>query len=381
MPGPKLAHLNSTNAPPSDVGHASHVGDDGRTVSSYTASSKLAYSGMPVAFLDLDLVIQKSNHAFANLVAFLGDARGKQLGDLLEARQSNSLQRLRSLLREERDEREPAYMAPITPVGKDPMHAVMDLVTDQDIDHVSHGFTARPMFLNFRLPIEGQYQPLQVQIRLAKTSLYFVTLVVHPLPRPAASPLHPQPLASPTPMHALQPMSMPSNAPGTHFTPQPARPASSTSSAPGSPYFNFSTIRTSLPSFSPSSYGGSPLYGYSPTTGPETGYFPTRQPPLQLPAATNPSPYAPELRNLSVTSEPLRELNRPARFEGLHLPPIRTGPPSLGSPLPMDPRESMLRRESDLVRQREAPLSAAQPRPHSPEQDKRRRLNIHAVLG
>lgn len=382
--GPKLAH--STKAPTSDLGHASHVGDDRRSAASYAAGCKLSYSGMPVAFLDLDLVIQKSNQAFANLIAFLGDVRGKHLGDLLEARQSAStLQRLRNALRDERDEREPAYMAPITPVGKDPMHAAMDFMVDNDIDHVSHGFTARPMFLNFRLPIEGQYQPLQVQIRLAKTSLYFVTLVVYPPSRSVASSLPTQPLASPTSMHALQPTSVPSTAPGAHFNPQSARLASSNNSTPSSPYFNFSTIRTSLPSFSPSSYGGSPSYDCSPTTSPEAGYFPTLQPSAQPPAAPSPSsPYASDAWNASITSEPLRALNRPARLEGLHLPPIRTGPPSLGSPLHMDPDHSMLRRDGDRVRHRDVVLSMGghhSKHHHSSEQDKRRRLDIHEVLG
>ncbi|KAI8936311.1 hypothetical protein NX059_006729 [Plenodomus lindquistii] len=363
----------SGNALSSD---GAYKGGVGTTVPAYPTGPNLAYHSLPVAFLNLDLVVQKSNQAFADLVSCLGNAKGKHLGDLLEARQGESLQRLRNELRDERDEREPTYMAPITPVGHDPMLAVMESVADHDIDHVSQGFTARPMFLSFRLPDRGQFQSLQVQIRLAKTSLYFVTLVVRSPPRP-------QQLAHPTPMPALPTMSAPSNAPGAQSSPLSGRPGSSTHAAPGSPFVNFSSIRTSLPAFSPSSYGSSPslgYHGYSPTAGPESGYFAAMPHASQLPTSANPSPYAPASRNPSATSEPLREFNRPARLEGLQLPPIRTGPAPLGSPLHMETDQSALRRESDRVRQREAPSSAEQRRPETPESGKRRRLNIHEVL-
>ncbi|CAN9157004.1 unnamed protein product [Alternaria sp. RS040] len=69
----------------------------------------MAYQKLPVVYLNLDLVIQKANQAFADLVSFLGDIRGKHLGDLLEAQQNESMQRLRNELRDERDEREPTY--------------------------------------------------------------------------------------------------------------------------------------------------------------------------------------------------------------------------------------------------------------------------------
>jgi hypothetical protein len=340
--------------------------------SPYAAGPNLAYQTLPVAFLNLDLVIQKSNQAFRDLVAFLGDVRGKHLGELLETRQNESLQRLRNELQEERDQREPTYMAPIIPIGQDPWRPVMESLADCDVDHVSHGYTDRPMYLSFRTP-SGQFQSLQVQIRLAKTSLYFVTLVVRSPLRPSGPPLQTQPLGPPTPIHASQTMSAPTTAPVRDFTPHQARPLSSTSSAPSSPYFNFSSVRTSLPAFSPSSYGSSPSYGYSPTTGGESGYFP---PPPQLSAAY-PSPYAVPPRNPSITSEPLRELNRPARLEGLHLPPIRTGPAPLGSPLHLEHPSA---KDREFVRRRASSPDADKRRPETPETSKRRRLNIQEVL-
>jgi hypothetical protein len=368
-------NISSQNVPTSNVGQSHSLGGVG--ASPYAAGPNLAYQTLPVAFLNLDLVIKKSNQAFQDLVSFLGDVHGKHLGELLETRQNESLQRLRNELQEERDQREPTYMAPITPVGQDPWRPVMGNLAERDVDHVSHGYTDRPMYLSFRTA-GGQFQSLQVQIRLAKTSLYFVTLVVRSPLRLTGPPLQKQQLGPPTPIHASQTMSAPITAPVRDFTPHQGRPPSATSSAPSSPYFNFSSVRTSLPAFSPSSYGSSPSYGYSPTAGADPGYF---APPPRLGGAY-PSPYAVPPRNPSITSEPLRELNRPARLEGLHLPPIRTGPAPLGSPLHLEHPSATATetRERELVRRRVSSPSADERRLETPETGKRRRLNIQEVL-
>lgn len=352
----------------------------GVSASPYAVGPDLAYQSLPIAFLNLDLVIQKSNQAFQGLVAFLGNVGGKHLGELLEPRQGESLQRLRNDLRDERDEREPTYMAPITPVGHDPMRSVMESVADRDVEHVSQGFTDRPIFLSYRLA-NGQYQSLQTQVRLAKTSLYFVTLVVRTPPsRPLGPPLVTHQLAPPSALHAPQSISAPTGLSTRtgHYTPQPGRPPSAASSAPNSPYsFSFSSVRTSLPNFSPSSFASSPTYSYSPSAGPETGYFPTYQAPQPV---THAACYAPAPRTGSVTSEPLRELNRPGRMEGLQLPPIRTGPAPLGSPLHLATSHSATDSDRERVRRRES-SSSADKRPDTPgEAGKRRRLNIHEVL-
>ncbi|KAF2189493.1 hypothetical protein K469DRAFT_562197 [Zopfia rhizophila CBS 207.26] len=359
-------------------GRPSSVGSYGGVAPApYRVGPNLACQALPVAFLNLDLVILKSNQAFQDLAAFLGDTRGKSLAELLEPRQTDILQRLRNELRDERDDREPAYMAPITPLGQDPIQSV----AERDVDQISQGYTDRPHLLNFRLP-NGQYQSLQTQIRLAKTSLYFVTLVVHTASRATGPTLLTQQLAPPTPIHASQTLSAPTTAPVRDFGPYPPRPSSSASSAPTSPYFNFSSVRTSLPQVptGSGSYGSSPSYNYSPTAGPEQGYFPTIQP-LSQPAAY-PSPYPPVSRTGSVTSEPARRqepshgTNRPPRLEGLQLPPIRTAPaPLMPSPLGQEYSEDVKER----VRRREASPTSAE-RPETPNTGKRRRLNIHEVL-
>lgn len=350
--------------------HPPRVGSFGSVAPSpYSGVPNVAYKSMPVAFLDLDLVIQKTNQAFQDLVGFLGDARGKTLAELLETRQHDVLQQLRTELRLERDEREPAYMAPITPVGQDPMQPVMQSVADQDVDQVSHGYTHRSALLNFRLS-NGQFQSLQTQVRLAKTSLYFVTLVVQTPSRPVGPPLMTKQLAPPTPVRSSQTMSAPTNALPGEFGSYSLRPNSSAGSAPTSPYFSLKSVRTSLPTISSSSYASSPSYGYSPTAGSEQGYFPTYQPPSQPGAYI--STYQPTSRTSSIASDAQRGAAHPARLEGLQLPPIRTAP-ALGSPLAQDFGESA------RLRRRASP-SSTELRPDSPNNGKRRRLNIHEVL-
>ncbi|PSN72838.1 hypothetical protein BS50DRAFT_628952 [Corynespora cassiicola Philippines] len=371
-----LPNVHPQSISPSSARRPSTVRSYSYGSTPYSAGPTLAYHSLPVAFLNLDLVLLKSNQAFQDLVSFLGDVRGKNLADLLEARQTDVLQRIRNELRDEREEREPTYMAPITPLGQDPLHAV----SEREVDQVSQGYTDRPFLLNFRLP-NSQYQSLQTQIRLAKTSLYFVTLVVHTPPRPTGPPLLTQQLAPPTPVGVAQSLSAQERSHSRDFGVYSARPPSSASSAPTSPYFNFSQVRTSLPTISSSTYGNSPSYSYSPTAGPEQGYFSTIQPPSQ--PGAYPSPYPPVSRNSSVTSELLRtENSRPGgRLEGLQLPPIRTAPVTVPPPLasPLATQEFNNDGARERVRRRDSP-SSTDHGPETPDAGKRRRLNIHEVL-
>jgi hypothetical protein len=339
--------------------------------SPYVAGRGSSQQPLPVAFLNLDLVIVKSNQAFQDLVSFLGDIRLKNLMELLEPRSTEVLYRIRNELREEREEREPTYMAPITPLGQDPVQ----MVPESDVDQVSQMHTDRSYLLNFRLP-NGQHQSLKTQVRLAKTSVYFVTLVVQTPPRAAGPPLLTQQLAPPTPIGASQSLSAPTTAPARDFASYPMPPNSS-GSAPTSPYFNFSSVRTSLPTISSSSYGSSSAYHYSPTVSGEQGYFHSSGPHSQ--SAPYPSPYPPVSRSGSIASEnpnrleAVRETDRSSRLEGLQLPPIRSAP----SPLVNSPRGQDF---SDPARERVRPLSTSTERPDTPDAGKRRRLDIHEVL-
>ena len=372
---PQQPIVQSSVTRPTSVGSFSGI-----TATQYPLGPNLGYQVVPVAFLNLDLVILKSNQAFRDLVAFLGEIRGKNLADLVDVGHADVLQRLRNDLRDERDEREPAYMAPITHGQPDPVQSV----PETDVEQVSQGSNVRSYLFNFRFP-NGQYQSLHAQIRLAKSSIYFVTLVVH-IGRPAApAPLLTSYLPPPTPISSSGPASMPTTASGVReFSQYPPRPPSSASaSTPSSPYFNFSAIRTSLPQTQgpvSSPYGGSP-YGYSPTAGPDPSYFQTIQPLSQ--STTHSSPYASTSRPPSVPSEPvrrqssLREASRHQQLDNLQLPPIRTAPaPTVSSPTGQEFVDSTRER----VRRRDASPKDSETHPETPEAGKRRRLNIQEVL-
>ena len=370
---PQQPIVQSSVTRPTSVGSFSGI-----AATQYPLGPNLGYQVVPVAFLNLDLVILKSNQAFRDRVAFLGEIRGKNLADLVDIGHADALQRLRNDLRDERDEREPAYMAPITHGQPDPVQ----LVPETDIEQVSQGSNVRPCLFNFRLP-NGQYQSLHAQIRLAKSSIYFVTLVVHigRLVAPTPTPLLTSYLPPPTPISSSGPASVSATASGMReFSQYPPRPPSSASaSTPSSPYFNFSAIRTSLPQAQgpvSSPYGGSP-YGYSPTAGPDPGYFQTIQPLSQ--STTHQSPYASTSR---PPSEPVRRQSslREAssqRLDNLQLPPIRTAPaPAISSPTGQEFVDSTRER----IRRRDTSPKDSETHPETPEVGKRRRLNIHEVL-
>lgn len=351
----------------------------GITATQYPLGPNLGYQVVPVAFLNLDLVILKSNQAFQDLVAFSGDIRRKNLADLVDIGHADALQRLRNDLRDERDEREPAYMAPITHGQPDPVQSV----PETDVEQVSQESNVRPYLFNFRLP-NGQYQCLQAQIRLAKSSIYFVTLVVH-IGRPAApAPPLTSYLLPPTPISSLGPVSMPTTASGvrefSQYSPRP--PSSSSASTPYSLCFNISAIRTSLPQVQrpvSSLYRGSP-YGYSPTVGPDLGYIQTIRP-LSQPTM-HPSPYASTSRLPSVPSKPVRRQSflgqaSSPQLDSLQLPPIRTAPAPAVSSLT---GQELVDSTRERVRRWDASPKDSEAHPEIPEAGKRRRLNIHEVL-
>ncbi|KAF2743124.1 hypothetical protein M011DRAFT_481081 [Sporormia fimetaria CBS 119925] len=346
----------------------------GVSPSPYTVTPGLSNHQLPVAYLSLDFVVMKSNSAFRDLVAVSGDIRGKALKELLESDSFESLNRLQSELRDERGQRDPSYLPPITPVEQDPLQ----MVSENDVDQVSQGFSERHTTLHFRLPGGAGHHYLKCLIRLAKTSLYFVTLVVYTPPRAAAPPLQTQHLAPPTPACYSHSLSAPTTSAPKDFASYAVPSSFSAGSAPNSPYFNFANVRTSLPAVGASTWGvsPSPSSNYASPSGHELGYFELRKPPPQRSQGTTyPSPYPPLSRNDSITSESSlrREYNASsdgaARREALQLPPIRTAAANpYGGPTFDAVRETSRLRES---------VSSSE-RPETP--DKRRRLNIHEVL-
>ncbi|KEQ72449.1 hypothetical protein M436DRAFT_48601 [Aureobasidium namibiae CBS 147.97] len=134
---------------------------------------------VPIAFLDTDFVVLKANTTFQRLFSWLQEIKGMRLSDIAKPLDGDSFQNARNRLREEREVREPAYLPPILQPRLDPVSGIG--TTDHDVEEVTRGFADHQFAWTFRLG-GGVDQTLPVRMRLAKTSVYFVTLFLPPLP-------------------------------------------------------------------------------------------------------------------------------------------------------------------------------------------------------
>jgi hypothetical protein len=153
---------------------------------------------VPIAFLDTDFVVLKANTTFQRLFSWLQEIKGMRLSDIAKPLDGDSFQNARNRLREEREIREPAYLPPILQPRLDPVSGIG--TTDHDVEEVTRGFADHSFAWTFRLG-GGVDQTLPVRMRLAKTSVYFVTLFLPPLPPQAVEQVtapRPPPLMFPT---------------------------------------------------------------------------------------------------------------------------------------------------------------------------------------
>lgn len=331
----------------------------------------------PIAFLNIDLLIMKSNQTFQDLFGLRGDVSGQGVGDLMEPAQHDMLQRLRNELRDEREAREPAYMPPISRGGE---QEVLENVPLEHAESLSQPYQDRRYTWTFRLR-NGQMQPLGVNVRLAKATVFFVALTVQPFQLPGPSPLMHAVGLPPAPGMPIPPRSSPRTAPATHSRDapyyDPTRPSTATRSGPPSPY-SFHSASTNLPPGTPRGNA----YLASPTTRPGSGYRHSYHAPSSNPLGPplTSMPLSSSSRPPSATSEPSQHrMVRPVRPESLQLPPLRGAqvPNPLISPQFSDPGTI----SSERIRPREIafPPHESTPEP-PPDSAKRRRLNIHEVL-
>ena len=191
---------------------------------------------IPVAYLDLDLVIHRANATFLQHFAGGQDLRGRRLMDIARSMEGDRFASIRNQLREEREARDPAYLPPIFRSGDDPLAAV----SDRDLDAVSSGFRDRQTYMTFNLAGGGE-QTLAVRIRLARASIYFVTISLPPIPQQA---MYQESRHARTPSASSNPLS-PMSAAGHGFTfaspytevPNAARAVVS-QSGPPSPFYS-----------------------------------------------------------------------------------------------------------------------------------------------
>ncbi|KAK8250455.1 hypothetical protein HDK77DRAFT_373373, partial [Phyllosticta capitalensis] len=219
-----------------------------RHVAQYPAPpSPRQYMVTPIALLNLDLHIIRTNPAFSNLFG-RKDMSDLDLTDLVEPNPPDMFQRLRGELREERDRVEPAYLAPIFARGE---REILQNVEDEDLDRLSQPYSNRVFTCRFKSLFIGP-RDIQVHIRLAKTSIFFVSLTLPPYP--PQSPQSHTPERRPTPLFATPNIRTPTTSeypfPHTYEARELQASPLTTVSQPSSPYtsyFSFQAMSSSLP--------------------------------------------------------------------------------------------------------------------------------------
>lgn len=142
----------------------------------------------PTAFLSIDLVFAKANHAFHEAIAPGFNLRGRPLLDLVSQSHATEIQGLQSQLRAERDTNAPTYLPPIHGSAHD-LEAISS-VDERDLRNATLDSVDRKLYWTFRTP-SGQQRNFHFTVKLARTSFFFVVLILPPGPQylaPSSSP-------------------------------------------------------------------------------------------------------------------------------------------------------------------------------------------------
>ncbi|KAL9080380.1 MAG: hypothetical protein Q9157_000836 [Trypethelium eluteriae] len=325
------------------------------TSSSSTLSppDRFASSEVPVALLDLDLVIMKTNPRFQELVAGGVETRGHSLEHFLGPSAIETTRRLRGELRGERNAREPSYLPPIITPGE---QGAVESITEDHLDVATSDYLDRSERLTFRLS-GGHLQNIPVRIKLARTSVFFVALAIYvPSGR----------VQSPNLQQALETQSPTAGASGGLYSIRQNSPFAYTTRA--SPLQSFQSLSTSLP---PVSAAGS-NFAVSPPPRHEYPRSHSSTPSTTIPSSAGLFP-RPEFEYgiQSMRQDIARQPTPPSTSQRPQLPPI-TG---------MLPSSREASEQMSTYRERSQSSGArTQEREGSDQEPKRRRLDITDVL-
>lgn len=271
---------------------------------------------VPIAFLDTDFVVLKANTTFQRLFSWLKEIRGMRLSDIAKPLDGDSFQNARNRLREEREIREPAYLPPILQPRLDPVAGIG--TTDHDVEEVTRGFADHQFAWTFRLG-GGIDQTLPIRMRLAKTSVYFVTLFLPPLPPQAAEQMQtPQPPPVMFPARAAAPAQTPFHGSPHMIEQQPGI------SEPPPTYYSFPTagpIPHHYPGGRAYSFGEQqPSYAQGMHHQPQ---YTLQQPQQMLPPPSNVQPGTERPGTAGSGSSSSNTMSQPSFLPPLHTQPSR----------------------------------------------------------
>lgn len=346
------------------IGHRRSSG--ARTVD-HPVSPRLVPAIKPFAILDMNLVILRHNKLFQDVIGSPNDLSRTRLADVVDASGADSLQRLRTQLREERDAREPAYLPPI--LDREEPDALPS-ISESDIDQLRKGNTIRSIPLAFKPPY-GRAQTLTVSVALARTNVFFVTLVIM-LDQSPRLLMHPPFLHSGPSSIGSPPTTSPIITSRTAGLLDQRR-SSTFASTSSSPYLTYPSISTTVPH--PQNAGMPYAFASSSRLDAGRAYFSSGTPTTLPPFPTAPRTYVP-VTEVSGDPMALNELLRGEAPQALQLPPIL-------SPRSLPPTVETVAQGQDstpgrgLVRPRDSP---SQDGDESYRERKRTKFNIHEIL-
>lgn len=131
--------------------------------------------GLAWAFLRMDFVFVKTSASFQQALGMTGvDLGGTRLRDITVEHDRSRIDRLEREMQDERAGRDPAYLPPIF-AGNEADN--IQRVPEAEIAEATLGSQERMEELTFIQP-DRQLRTNQVQFRLAKTSIYFVVVIL-----------------------------------------------------------------------------------------------------------------------------------------------------------------------------------------------------------
>ncbi|KAI9842503.1 MAG: hypothetical protein M1837_007097 [Sclerophora amabilis] len=328
LPSPVQRSGVGYGLPSSDVDVAFHT-----SATQQPQSPRLSHGpNLATAFLNMDLVIEKSTPSFQATVGHEGGLVGRQIADLVIPSDRDKISRLKRELEDERGSRDPVYLPPIYGDGDS---TAIQRVLESEIERVTRRAVERRVELTFLTPNRRQ-RTLSARVMLAKTSIYFVIVVLpsadsRPVQYNRALPFSPsyqgyffeRPVASPR----VDPSPL---SPGSSGPRLPIASFSRASSNPSSPLHAHHP--PGLPSSSTTPRGGGftspgatsyshmaylPVASSSILSAPPSPYFSAPNPLAQETGPAHPG------QQISTSRAGAPGLHRP-RSESLQLPPLRS---------------------------------------------------------
>ncbi|KZF23124.1 hypothetical protein L228DRAFT_104826 [Xylona heveae TC161] len=286
----------------------------GSPQSQAVAPPELRSAVIATALLSLDLVIASYDQAFQEAIAPGADMRGLSLMDLVAEHDRPSLQNLRRELRDERDTREPAYLAPI--YGSTELATIGSIPLQEALSSTA-AYQERIDTFNFNFS-GSTPRRLQARICLAKTIPFFAVVSLYLPPDPRLAP--PSPFSTPS-QYQMSPrdVALPDDSPGL-------RRLSSASSVSTSQYYTHSNTSPALTQLN--SYPRPPSDFSRRASASQRGYASALLSAKSLPMSGSP-PFLEGRGSYSTTTEPYTSqaqglgIRDDSGTRGLRLPPLR----------------------------------------------------------